>query len=518
MQNVDGLLSDGSPGAASESGRRPAAALRRERTIIFFLCVCAAARVLIFSAAFPFFNNVDEPAQLDLVLQYSHGHVPRREENTSREASVYLALFCSCAYLGTSTGEIPPPPWTEPEAKMRQDLIVNSAGWRTQKNYEDSGPPLYYTLAALWWHIGRWLGFAGGRLLYWLRFFNVLPVVLTVWVAYLTACLVFPEQAFIRLCVPALLAFMPQTAFYSIGNSVLSPLCFGITFLCLIKWLSAEEPPAALSAATGLAFSATYLTKLTNVPLLAVTAAAVLLRTGRDLRRGKARGALIALAAFGCGAVPPLVGWMAWCKLNFGDFTGASLKMEHFGWTVKPFGQWWHHPIFTPVGFWTYLSGQLATFWQGEFEWYRPPQARPLALPGTGLVYTVFSLFLICMALPGLRRRGTARLASSTLRLSLVCVVAALGFFGFLSVIYDFHNCVNPSREHPYFRAGRMLLGMLIPFLLLTASGLDRALGRFGNSAKFGVLAVLVFAMLAVEVATDWPAFFNAYNWYHMPG
>src|SRR5580658_1769508 len=96
-----------------------------EKKIIALLCLAAAIHIFVFSAAFPFFNNVDEPANFDLVLKYSHGHVPIGIESTSKEASVYLALFCSCAYLGPSVGSIPPPPWTEPVEKMRKDLAFN---------------------------------------------------------------------------------------------------------------------------------------------------------------------------------------------------------------------------------------------------------------------------------------------------------------------------------------------------------------------------------------------------------
>jgi hypothetical protein len=59
--------------------------------------------------------------------------------------------------------------------------------------------------------------------------------------------------------------------------------------------------------------------------------------------------------------------------------------------------------------------------------------------------------------------------------------IAAIAFLGFLSLIYDFHNCVYPSREHPYFLSGRLMLGALIPFVMLYVYGLDRALGCVKN-------------------------------------
>ena len=43
-------------------------------------CLLAAVRVLLFCAAFPFFNNVDERRHFDLLIKYAEGHVPRGAE------------------------------------------------------------------------------------------------------------------------------------------------------------------------------------------------------------------------------------------------------------------------------------------------------------------------------------------------------------------------------------------------------------------------------------------------------
>ena len=98
----------------------------------------------------------------------------------------------------------------------------------------------------------------------------------------------------------------------------------------------------------------------------------------------------------------------------------------------------------------------------------------------------------------------------------MTCFVAMLGFFALLSLIYDFHNSHNPSRQYPYFTSGRPLLGALIPFLLLIACGLDRILTHVGNTVKFSALVLMIAAMLAVEIATDRTVFSNDYNWFHL--
>lgn len=487
-----------------------------ERKIIFLLMVLAAVHVFIFSAAFPFFNNVDEGLHFDLVLKYAQGHFPQGREMVSPSAAIYLALMNSHEYLGTSNqfsgGQLPPPPWTLPAAEMNAGLAARSADWRKQENYEVSQTPLYYALAGFWWHIGQWLGFDERRILYWLRFLNIALVAATVWVAYFAARKIFPDNIFLRIGVPALLAFMPQTAFYSIGNDVLSPLCFGLTFLFLLKWL--EDPSASAGGLTGLAFAATYLSKITNLPLLLIVMAAAFIKTVQSYRQKFRRPVVEALIAFLFCAEPPIIAWMIWCKSNFGDLTGSAVKTQFLGWTVKPFSQWWHHPIFTPDGLWTFLSGQLGTFWQGEFYWHR----QPMALPGTNIFYTLLSLVLLAAAAPALFRRFSNDPAQRySLRVSMVCFAAMLAFFALLSVIYDFHNCPYPSRQYPFFISGRLLLGALVPFLVLVVYGLDRILNRFGNVAKFSVLTLMVAAMVAVEIATDRPVFSSEYNWFHLP-
>ena len=88
----------------------------------------------------------------------------------------------------------------------------------------------------------------------------------------------FPGKYIHSTIYPTVLAFMPQTAFYSLGNDMLSAVCFGATFICLLKWLSFGNPSLLLGAATGLAFMATFLTKMTNLPLLAIAAVVLLFK------------------------------------------------------------------------------------------------------------------------------------------------------------------------------------------------------------------------------------------------
>jgi hypothetical protein len=487
-----------------------------ERKWVLLLCVFAAIHVFIFSATFPFFNDVDEQAHFDLVVKYSHGHVPRTLEPLADESMNYYVFYLSQEYvLPAPAGRpFPPPMWAWPADQAAVVLSARKAQW-TDPNHEASQPPLYYAVAGLWWRVGERCGFHGGFLLYWLRFLNLIFVAVLVWLGYVAARLVFPGEIFLRLGVPAVLAFLPQTAFYSIQNDVLSPVCFGAAFILLVRLNRAEVPGVRLGIAAGLALAATFLTKFSNLPLLFVAAIFILFKVRQLAQAGKLRAALPVLRALALCAALPMAGWLAWCKYNFGDYTGTAAKIRFLGWTRKPFGEWWHHPILTPHGFWIFLSKLLATFWQGEFLWHR----QPLASPAVDAIYAISSIGLVVLALASLRPQSAMATESQrhALWFGFWSFLAAIMFLGFLSIIYDFHDCFYPSREHPYFTSGRLMLGALIPFVLLFVFGLDRALCRVKKHwLRPLVLAGIILFMLVSEIATDWPVFSSQYNWFHM--
>src|SRR5262249_19008248 len=155
----------------------------------------------IFSAAFPFFNNVDEVSHFDLTIKYSHGHIPRGLEPMSPEAGRFVALFGTPEYLQTPEqlpgGQVPPPLWTRSPDIVRQLLPRYLAALPSDINFESSNPPLYYAVAALWLRVGRIFGLGGGLLLYWVRFLNMFVVSALVWLGYSTARLVFPERSWL---------------------------------------------------------------------------------------------------------------------------------------------------------------------------------------------------------------------------------------------------------------------------------------------------------------------------------
>ena len=489
------------------------------RQLIFLLGSVAALHVFMFSAAFPFFSVVDEQAHFDLAVHYANAQPPRTLAKTSEEALPYLVYFNCSEFLNTPAsqvnGHFAPPPWTVPPEVSAPRMAYFTKFWReTAQNHESSQPPIYYVIAGGFWRFGQFLGLPDPWRMYALRFLNALFLVALVWLGHRVARTIFPENQFVQVAVPAFVALFPQRVFYSINNDVLAPFTFGLAFFMVWKTCLANPLTPRLALGTGLALAAAFLTKISVLPLLAVAAVFLggkALVTMRQTGREKSIPPLLLLF---CAASLPMAAWMFWCQTNFGDFTGSAGKIHFLGWTNKPFVEWFSHPIFSASGFWFFVKGNLATFWQGEMLWHR----EPLAWPGLDVGYTLLTAALLFALLWFWWRRPATFSAPQRVALwfSFACVMAMFAFFALLSVKYDFHDCFYPSREKPFFVSGRLMLGMLIPFLLLLTAGLDQVLGKFSMRVKLSVLVALLALMLAMEFAVNWPVFSNEYNWYHL--
>jgi len=484
---------------------------------VIAFCAIAALRVLVFSAAFPFFNNVDERRHFDLVMKYAYGHVPLGVELISPATLPYLSHYASPEFLAAPEsfeGGYYGPFWTHPAEEVAPTLAKIEEIWSTTPNQECSQPPLYYAVAGAWFHIGQWTGAKDGTALYWVRFLNVALITALVWLAYVAARLVFPDQVAMRLGVPLLVAFIPQDAFYGIDNDVLSPICFGVTFICLARWFREDPPRIGLGIVTGLSIAAAYLTKLSNLPLIFVAITAIAYWCFSRARSRKLRAAIPALTALVCCAAIPIAAWMIWIKSNFGDFTGAASKAQLLGWTAKPFSDWWSHPIFTSRGFWTFLSELIASFWRGELMWH----AHTIGSKGMDLFYLISSVgFFLVAVVSLLQNRGNNLDAAQrrALWVAVVAFIAAIAFLGFLSLQFDFGACINPSRERPYFFQGRLMAGAMIPFAMLYVYGLNRTLHAVSPLVIAAVGSIAV-AITVSEFFANSVAFASAYNWFHM--
>jgi hypothetical protein len=490
---------------------------RFERIAVVSLCLLAALRVFLFAVAFPFFNNVDERRHFDLVVKYASGHIPRGTELISPASLPYLARYASPEFLAapeTFEHGYFGPFWTHPADEVAPTIALIEQIWARTPNQECSQPPLYYAAAGVWFNLGRLLGLNNGTLLYWVRFLNIALVVALVWIAYSAARIVFPNQPALQIAVPLLVASIPQDAFYGIDNDVLSPICFGSAFVCLIRWLREDRHRITLGILTGASIAAAYLTKLSNLPLVLVLVSAIIYCCCSQARPAKLRQSLPALAALACCAGIPIIAWMIWTKIHFGDFTGAASKAQLLGWTAKPFAEWWSHPIFTPSGFWTFLSELIASFWRGEFMWH----GHTMGSKRMDLFYVRSSIGLFVLALVFLLRKhsNTRDLTERrALWIAAALFVAAVAFLAFLSLQFDFGNCINPSRERPYFFQGRLMSGAMIPFALLYVYALARFFQRW-PVLLLATSAAIALLITITDACANRVAFSSAYNWFHM--
>src|SRR5438552_3257766 len=112
----------------------------KERVLILLLCVTAALRVFILSAAFPFFSNIDEDLHFDLITQYSHAQVPRSFDRLKEETLNWIVPYASPEFMFPpeqfSDGKFPAPLWKEPWSKVGTEIAATRAGWGSEIDYE----------------------------------------------------------------------------------------------------------------------------------------------------------------------------------------------------------------------------------------------------------------------------------------------------------------------------------------------------------------------------------------------
>ncbi len=495
---------------------------RRERLLVGLFCLLAALRIFVFTAAFPFFNNVDEQYHFDLVCRYAQGDVPQGLERCSAEAAALIARYGSPEYVWTLRDfpgmKTPTPVWSRPAAAQARLFEQRKNVWLHEVNHEAVQPPFYYAVVGLWYDLGKLLGIEGGNLLYWTRFFNIPLYVLLVWLSYWLAKELLPASRFVYLGMPLVLAFLPQDIFYGLNNDVLSAPLVTLSLYLLVRLYRAESSRPGLALGAGLATVAAVLTKFTNAPILVVLGAVALLKLGPSWWRRQPLTHLVPVVVLLTTASIPIGCWLARNYVVLGDLTGFALRSRFMTWTPKLLGQYWHHPIFTPGGLVFFWSNLTATIWRGEVLWHRAN----LAAGPIDIFYLVSSTgFLLTFVIAGLIAGGTARAEIRTaamfcLPLFAMCVAVLVLF----SISFDFGigTFYYPSRQFPYFTQGRLILGALVPFLIMYLGGLEAILRWLRLSfARIPVLIVLVDLMAISEIAYSMDVFASQYNWFHLP-
>lgn len=491
-----------------------------EKQIILALSLLAALRIFLFSAAFPFFNDVDEWAHFDLIHKYSRGYLPsKNDDHFDIDAIKLIALYSSPEYTkkpeSFRKGKIPQPLWSHDEKYVKRSLERTISQWSASKNHEAFSPPVYYLAAGLWYKAGKLLALDGGTLLYWIRFLNIPIFIGFLYLSYFIATRLFPKNMSMRIGIPLLLTFFPQDTFYAITNDVLSPLLFAISFYLLIEIYLDQYRPPKFYFITGLAVGATFLIKYSNIAIVVLLCLIAFLKIREWHKIASLVKKKINLIALFSGAGLPVFLWFARNYLTTGDMTGSSHNFELARYGIKPFSEIWNHPIFTFKGFLFYWHELMKTFWRGELTWY----GTDIASKGSDLFYALSSgLFLILsVAYLFTKKDEESGKVRFTILMSLFVTALSVLFLIIISVTFDFSNSYYPSADYPYHRSGRLISGILTPFLILYITGLSLITDLF-KTRTFPLFILLIIGLFITftEISLTKEVFYSRYNWFHL--
>jgi hypothetical protein len=174
------------------------------------------------------------------------------------------------------------------------------------------------------------------------------------------------------------------------------------------------------------------------------------------------------------------------------------------------------HPLFTPSGAWTFLSGLLRTFWRGEFVWQLKRLADPVI---DGIVVLSSVVFLGVAAWTSRRRKADVdeRTADVFVWSAVVLSVLCLAW---LSISFEYGQSFYPSQQEPFFTSGRLIAGICVPFFALYVRGLTWLTSLTAARARRAPIVLVVLLCLAMtvsEISLTWPIFASPYNWFHLP-
>jgi hypothetical protein len=465
----------------NDSAESSAASQRRDQflrahagLIVALLCVYAGLRILIFAAAFPLFNNVDEERHLAAIRMYAGGQWPGKDlPAIDPELAKLYAVYGTWEYLvpeKTIDEAHLRTPFYQLSAQEAEPHVKRSFSYELSiPGYEAQSTPLYYLLGAGWYRLGEALGIQSWRLPYWIRLLNPAAYVLLVWVSYRFVRTVYPERMYLWLGVPALLAVFPQDVFFGINRDVLSAPMTAVILLLMVKALKAEKGKGWLLAAASLLVGLAFLVNVSNCVLFGALAATLWFWARRSDETSRRKAGIAVGSVFASMALPLL--WMVRNYAVMGDLTGSHAKIDYLGWTVKPLGEIFDHPLFSFDGLSYFLVNLVQWFWRGEYTWH----GETMRWAAADWVYFATSVLMFVAFTVQFFRRWKS--ASSTQRLAesaaLLLVITSVLFMAAISLPFNFPDNLYPSRTHPFFVSGRIISGVLLPFVLIYVSGME---------------------------------------------
>jgi hypothetical protein len=517
----ESLAAPGSSSREMIEGRTPAVGLsqRVPNKLIVALCIYSALRILAFALAFPLFNNTDEKFHLMSIQMYAQGHLPGKElplvdDEFSRTFIPYFSPEYEVTRADIDRDGVETPLYRIPDRDRESILTepyyaVKLKKWSQTLNFEAQGAPLYYVVGAVWYKMGTIVGLHDWGAAYWVRLLNPIAYALLVWLSYRFVRQIYPERRFLWLAVPALIAVFPQDVFFGMNRDVLSPpVCAAaLLFMALAQTVKSDKYLYLILASVlvGLAFT----TEVSNFVFYIALSAAVSQWVRRSAPPGEHKSWAVGACAAAAFITPSM--WMLRNYLVMGNLTGSAAKVRDFGWTVKPLGMFFRHPLFSWGGLSYFLVKLTRTFWHGEYRWY----GLPMQSTAADWFYVLSSFILVLIFLTDFvrRRRVLSYIEKWAGSQGLILLFSSVLFLAVISLIFDFHDFPYPSRAQPYFVSGRIMSGALLPFIFVYASGLEIVANRLRKWVPPAALlaSVVVFITLA-EIHVRSVVFSSPYN------
>jgi len=493
--------------------------------IVVVLVIFAAIRVLVFATAFPLTNSLDERFHLMTILMYADGHSPGKElPRIDPEFERTLLLYWSPEYGHSEealdrngiTGPLyalPPP--ARDSALAGEFYADKLEQWARRPNYEAQSAPFYYLVAAAWCEAGEAFGMKDWRLDYWLRLLNPIAYALLTWFSYKFVREVYPERTFLHLAVPALIAVFPLDVFFGMNRDVFSAPLSAAALLLMMRALHKNAGQYGDLVLASFLVGLAFLSSVSNFVLYGALASTLWVWIRRQSAASLSNTWIAFACALAAGGLPSL--WMLRNYLVIGDATGGKAKTHDFGWTVKPFAEMFHHPLFSFQGAGYFLAELTRTFWRGEYVWHGLPMRSLVA----DRFYVISSAVLLALFTVGFlaRQKSISPLQRLIGFQALFLVASSVLFLAAISLPFDFHDCQYPSRLYPYFVSGRIISGALLPFVLLYAIGLERLTSGLQKwISPVAVLACIMLFITISEIRVRSVVFSSPYNFFALSG
>jgi hypothetical protein len=468
-------------------------------TLKWTIALLFALKVLLFAMAYPLFNTTDELPNFDTVLKQGKGY--SYEDRNYYFDTLTLELAHKVQSKEYLLGEFQNEDFVPLLKLQYQDDFEGYFNFFSKTTHQQThSSPFYFK--PLGWIFYALPGDLNPYLkIYSLRFVNVVLAFFLAFCAITLGMRVFQNRALALSCGVLLLG-IPQSIYYFINVDILSALSAVVFLLFAVKsYQHFTLKNLLLVALTG---ALTILIKASG--LIIVCCGFLLLLLGRIEVRWK-RFFYLPISIL-LMILLMLPGFINRVSSGVGLFATKE-KVKVLGWTAKEVENYFPHVITSIGGMSNFFTKTWQSWWLGESLWEGTDIYSSFS---TYYVTIITTLLLLVFAVRSYYLSNYHGLLNNIRRISWFSYIGYFLLFAFLSVRYDFGNCVYPSKAFPIFVSGRLMLGMLFPFLF---SFVDSVSGFFRDK-KVVFYIVLCFTLfhLGLELIETKDIFYSNKNFF----